>query len=164
MWRTGPPSCSIGRECSAGDKQVTGSSAWPIKAASAVAAERGPRRSQPVVVGPAGALLLGGTFWLAAGYGLRQAALFLVGAGCGLVLYHSLFGFTTAFRVLVTSGDTRGLRAQLWMFAVATLLFAPMLATGQGFGAAAGGAVAPVGVSVAVGAFVFAIGMQLGGG
>ena len=128
------------------------------------AARRSPRRVQPRVVGAAGALLLGATGWLGAQYEFRHAALFLVGAGCGLVLYHSFFGFTTAFRVFVTAGDGRGLRAQMLMLAVATLLFAPMLAAGEVFGTVVGGAVAPAGVSVLVGAFIFAIGMQMGGG
>ena len=123
-----------------------------------------PRRVQPRVVGAALVLLLGGAAWLAAGYGLRHGALFLIGGALGLVLHHSLFGFTTAFRVFVTVGDGRGLRAQMLMFAVATLLFAPMLASGQGWSTPVGGAVAPASLSVLAGAFIFAVGMQLGGG
>lgn len=122
------------------------------------------RDVQPWVVGLAGTLLLAGMLRLATEYGLRHGVLFLVGAGCGLVLYHSFFGFTTAFRVFVTAGDGRGLRAQMLMLAVATVLFAPILASGEAFGTAVGGAVAPAGVSVLVGAFIFAVGMQLGGG
>ena len=135
-----------------------------VEGPAGVAAKQRPRRVQPRVVGAAGTLLLSGALWLGADYGLRQAALFLVGAGCGLVLYHSVFGFTTAFRVFVTTGDGRGLRAQMLMLAVATLLFAPMLASGEVLGTAVGGAVAPVGMSVLVGAFIFGVGMQLGGG
>jgi len=135
-----------------------------VEGPAGVAAEQPPRRVQPRVVGAAGALLLAGAVWLGADYGLRQAALFLVGAGCGLVLHHAAFGFTTAFRVFVTVGDGRGLRAQMLMLAVATLLFAPMLAVGEFFGTPLGGAVAPAGVSVLVGAFIFAVGMQVGGG
>lgn len=135
-----------------------------VEGPAGVAAEQGPRRVQPWVVGTAGTLLLAGAVWLGANYGLRHAALFLIGAGCGLVLYHAAFGFTTAFRVFVTAGDGRGLRAQMLMLAVATLLFAPLLASGEVFGTAVGGAVAPVGMSVLVGAFIFGIGMQLGGG
>ena len=135
-----------------------------VEGPAGVAAEQRPRRVQPRVVGAAGALLLAGAVWLGADYGLRQAALFLIGAGCGLVLYHAAFGFTTAFRVFVTTGDGRGLRAQMLMLAVATLLFAPMLASGEVLGTAVGGAVAPVGMSVLVGAFIFGVGMQLGGG
>ncbi len=110
------------------------------------------------------ALLAVGAGWLASHHGLRQSALFLVGAGCGLVLYHAAFGFTAAWRAFVTLGDGRGLRAQLLMLAVATLLFAPMLAHGQALGMPVAPAVAPVGLSVFAGAFVFAVGMQLGGG
>ena len=57
--------------------------------------------------------------WLAREYGVRQAALLLLGVGCGVTLYHAAFGFTAAFRGFVTSGDGRGLRAQFLMLAVA---------------------------------------------
>jgi uncharacterized membrane protein YedE/YeeE len=97
-------------------------------------------------------------------YGVRHGALFLIGAGCGIALHHATFGFTAAYRALVTTGVGRGFRAQLLMLAVATVLFAPVLAAGRGLGVEAGGALAPASVSVLVGAFIFAIGMQLGGG
>lgn len=122
------------------------------------------RSVQFPVVGVAVALLVAGTAWLATEYGIRNASLFLVGAGFGLVLYQAAFGFTTHFRRLVTAGDGRGLRAQMLMLSVATLLFAPLLASGTVLGDAVGGAVAPASVSVLVGAFIFAIGMQMGGG
>lgn len=135
-----------------------------VQPPAGASADRRPRRAQARVVGAALTLLLGGAAWLGARYGLRQGALFLVGAGFGLVLYQAAFGFTTAFRVFVRAGDARGLRAQMLMLAVATVLFAPMLASGEVLGRAVGGALAPAGLSVAAGAFVFAIGMQLGGG
>ncbi len=135
-----------------------------VETPAGIAAERRPRSAQPGVVAVAAALLVTAAAWLAAEYGLRHGALFLVGAGLGLVLYQAAFGFTTAFRVLFTVGDGRGLRAQMLMLAVATLLFAPILASGEVLGTAVGGAVAPLGVSVLVGAFIFAIGMQVGGG
>jgi uncharacterized membrane protein YedE/YeeE len=122
------------------------------------------RRTQPKVVATAGVLLAGGAAWLGTVYGSRQGALFLIGAGFGLVLYHSAFGFTAAYRALITAGDGRGLRAQTLMLAVATVLFAPILAGGYGLGTVVTGAVAPASVSVLVGAFIFAMGMQLGGG
>jgi hypothetical protein len=127
-------------------------------------AERGQRPVQAELVVVAAGLLLTGLIWLGPHYSLNQAALFMVGAGCGLVLYHAAFGFTTAFRVFVSAGDGRGLRAQMLMMAVATLLFAPMLASGTVLGRAVSGAVAPAGLSVLAGAFIFSIGMQLGGG
>jgi hypothetical protein len=50
------------------------------------------------------------------------------------------------------------------MLAVAMLLFAPILASGEVLGQTVGGAVAPASLSVVVGAALFAVGMQLGGG
>lgn len=125
-----------------------------------------PRASgtQVGVVTAAAALLLGGAAWLGADYGVRHGALLLVGAGCGLVLYHAAFGFTAAFRALVTIGDGRGIRAQMLMLAVATALFAPVLASGEVAGREVAGALAPAGLSVLIGAFIFAIGMQVAGG
>jgi uncharacterized membrane protein YedE/YeeE len=111
------------------------------------------------------AVALGGlAIALALPYGWRHGALFLVGGALGLVLYHSAFGFTAAFRALVSVADTRGLRAQMLMLAVATVLFAPMLRAETVLGMDVAGAVAPVGITVLVGAAVFAIGMQLAGG
>src|SRR5437870_3674583 len=135
-----------------------------LEAEVALATGLAPRRAQPRVVGAVGAALLIGAVWLAPRYGARQSALFLVGAALGVVLYHAAFGFTAAFRALVTRGDGRGIRAQMLMLAVATVLFAPLLAAGEAFGLALGGAVAPASLSVLLGAFVFAVGMQLGGG
>ena len=43
--------------------------------------------------------------FLTVGYGWRQATLFLVGLGAGLVLYHAAFGFTSAWRVI--RGESR---------------------------------------------------------
>ena len=50
------------------------------------------------------------------------------------------------------------------MLAVATVLFAPMLSAETVFGHDVAGAVAPAGLSVLLGACVFAIGMQVAGG
>ena len=98
------------------------------------------------------------------GYGARQLALFGLGVLLGIALYHATFGFTAAYRRLFVARDARGVRAQLVMLALATALFAPVLAAGEAFGREVYGAVAPLGVQVAVGAFLFGIGMQLAGG
>ena len=50
------------------------------------------------------------------------------------------------------------------MLAVATLLFFPALAHGSIFGQALKGEAGPLGTSLVVGAFLFGLGMQLGGG
>lgn len=119
---------------------------------------------QPRVAMAAIASLGGGGVWMAMQYGPPHGVLLLIGAALGLVLHHADFGFTRAYRRLVTAGDGAGVRAQLLMFALATVLFAPVLASGEVFGRPVAGAVAPASLSVLVGAFVFAIGMQLAGG
>lgn len=99
-----------------------------------------------------------------AGQGAEQGVLLVVGLALGVALYHARFGFTSAWRRLVSVGQGDGLRAHLLMLAAASLLFAPILAAGAGlFGNQAAGNVAPLGVSVVVGAFLFGVGMQLGG-
>lgn len=109
-------------------------------------------------------LLLAGLAALLARDDLRMAGLLLLGAALGITLYHAAFGFTAAYRRLITKRDTRGAQAQLVMLAAATILFAPVLADGSVFGREVVGAMAPVGWQVAAGAFLFGIGMQLGNG
>ncbi|NUB16755.1 YeeE/YedE family protein, partial [Azospirillum brasilense] len=108
--------------------------------------------------------LTGGGLWIGDAVSGRQAALYLVGGAMGLVLYHALFGFTSAFRVFIADRRGAGLRAQMVMLAVACALFFPVLAAGTLFGTPVKGLVSPVGLSVVVGAFLFGVGMQLGGG
>lgn len=96
--------------------------------------------------------------------GGQLLALFSIGIGLGITLYHAALGFTGAYRRFFLEGDISGLTAQLVMLAVAMLLFAPVLAVGEMFGHGIAGAVAPVGVSMLLGAFLFGVGMQLGGG
>jgi uncharacterized membrane protein YedE/YeeE len=96
--------------------------------------------------------------------GARMGALLALGLLIGLTLYHAAFGFASAYRALIERRSTRAVRAQLLMLAVATLLFAPALAQGTLLGREVVGAIAPAGVAVAVGAFLFGIGMQLAGG
>ena len=95
---------------------------------------------------------------------VRQAALFLVGAAAGVVLYHAAFGFTSSWRALLTEGRGQGLRAQLLMLALTCAAFFPLLAAGSAFGQPLRGSISPAGVSVVAGAFLFGVGMQLGGG
>mgnify|MGYP003347627820 CR=1 FL=1 len=95
---------------------------------------------------------------------LNLVLLFLLGAFLGVALYHATFGFTSAFRVLLADGRSAGLRAQLVMLALACILFFPALGAGSLFGQRVTGNVSPAGTSVLVGAFLFGIGMQMGGG
>ncbi|QQP88009.1 YeeE/YedE family protein [Skermanella sp. TT6] len=122
------------------------------------------RTTDPRVVAVAALLLLGGAVWLTDAVSARQAALYLVGGALGLTLYHALFGFTSSFRVFISDRRGAGIRAQMVMLALACALFFPALAAGELFGQPVAGLVAPVGVSVVFGAFLFGVGMQLGGG
>ncbi|EST14973.1 sulfur transport family protein [Pseudomonas putida S610] len=109
-------------------------------------------------------LLAAGAWFLDVNAGFRQVLLLLLGAALGLTLYHAAFGFTSAWRVFINERRGAGLRAQMVMLALAVLLFFPALAAGNLFGNPVTGLVAPAGVSVVFGAFIFGIGMQLGGG
>ncbi|WP_051220466.1 YeeE/YedE family protein [Jeotgalicoccus marinus] len=94
-----------------------------------------------------------------------QPILLIIGLLLGYTLFHSRFGFTSAFRRLMSVGNGEAIRAHMVMLGTATLLFAPILAFGVSFfGAEVKGYVSPVGVSLIVGAFIFGIGMQLGNG
>jgi uncharacterized protein len=109
-------------------------------------------------------LIVLGALYLAQAVGPRQAALYVVGALLGVALYHAAFGFTSAWRVFIADGRGAGLRAQMLMLAVGVALFFPALASGTLFGNPVTGLVSPAGTSVIVGAFMFGVGMQLGGG
>jgi uncharacterized membrane protein YedE/YeeE len=110
------------------------------------------------------ALLLVGALFLNASVGSKQVLLLIVGAALGLTLYHAAFGFTSAWRVFINERRGAGLRAQMVMLAIAVVLFFPALGAGTLFGQPVTGLVAPAGVSVIFGAFIFGIGMQMGGG
>lgn len=106
-------------------------------------------------------ILLG---WASAAHGVRMVVLAGLGFAIGLTLYQAAFGFTSAYRSLLERRGTRAVRAQILMLAAATVLFAPALAGGTLFDGEVVGAVAPAGVPVAIGAFLFGAGMQLAGG
>ena len=94
----------------------------------------------------------------------QLTALFLIGICLGYVLYQASFGFTSSFRVLLADRRSAGFRAQMWMLGVACCLFFPALSAGTLFGQELNGFEAPLGVALMLGATVFGIGMQLGGG
>jgi len=117
------------------------------------------------VVGTAAVLFATGMVYLTRTVHIQQAMLFLVGGVIGLLLYHASFGFTSSWRVFIADRRGTGLRAQMLMLAAACLLFFPVLASGTPiFTDSIRGNVDPLGLSVAAGAFLFGVGMQLGGG
>ncbi len=118
----------------------------------------------PLIIGGliVGAILM---IYLMATQNIVQPLLLVIGLLLGYTLFHARFGFTSAFRRLMSVGNGKALRSHMLMLAVAVTLFAPILAFGYSFfGGGIAGYVAPVGVSLFVGAFMFGIGMQLGGG
>ncbi|WP_375171298.1 YeeE/YedE family protein [Marinobacter sp.] len=106
-----------------------------------------------------GFALLAGLIWLETKP--FMVALFVIGTVLGIALYHGAFGFTAGWRNLVVHRRGAGMRAQLLLFGLSSLIMVPLLHSGQ---AGLVGAVAPVGTSLVVGSFLFGIGMQLGGG
>ena len=107
--------------------------------------------------------LLAVSLFLQHEFHLRQALLFLLGVALGITLLHAAFGFTGGWRRMIRERRGASVRAQILLLVLTSALFFPVL--GQVFaGVGASGALGPVGVSVVVGAFMFGIGMQLGGG
>lgn len=110
----------------------------------------------------AGVLILA---YLLATQHISQSMLLAIGLLLGYTLFHARFGFTSAFRRIMSVGNGQAMRSHMLMLAIAVTLFAPILAYGVSFfGGPVAGYVSPVGVSLVVGAFIFGIGMQLGGG
>jgi uncharacterized protein len=116
-----------------------------------------------VIITAVAALILGAVA-LSAAIAWRQGLLLLLGGALGLTLYHALFGFTSAWRVFIVAGRGAGLRAQMVMLAIAVALFFPALAHGTLFGEHVHGEYGAVGIGMLTGAFLFGLGMQLGGG
>ncbi|MFH9419296.1 YeeE/YedE family protein [Streptomyces sp. NPDC017529] len=121
-----------------------------------------PVRRVPLAVGLLIAVALAGHVF--ASYGAKPGVLLLLGLGLGVALFHSRFGFTSAWRQLVAVGNGTGLRAHALLLGTTATLFALVIGTGTGlFGAAPAPSGGPLGVGLLIGSFVFAVGMQLGG-
>jgi len=96
-------------------------------------------------------------------FDLYQALFFLIGIALGLTLMHSMFGFTGGWRMFIRSRHGVGIRAQILLVIFSSVLFFPIV--GDVFPELSShAALGQVGVSVLIGAFLFGIGMQLGGG
>ena len=86
-----------------------------------------------------------------------SAALIVGGFALGVAFLKAEFSFTAAWRRFLVKGEAGGLLAALLLIAIAAVVIVPVAALVPGFG----GAIAPIGPSLIVGAFVFGIGMQL---
>ena len=89
-----------------------------------------------------------------------SAALILGGFGLGVAFLKAEFSYTASWRRFLTRGEAGGLLGGLIVIAVCALAVVPVAALSPKFG----GAIAPLGPSLVVGAFVFGIGMQLANG
>ncbi|SDX78396.1 hypothetical protein SAMN05421504_103833 [Amycolatopsis xylanica] len=128
-----------------------------------------PKPEDPVKVVPlavAVVVSIGLDWFVWASYGPKFGVLLLLGLGLGLALFHSRFGFTSAWRQLIAVGNGQGLRAHTLLLGTAATLIALIAGTGAGlFGSKPTPVtnVGPIGLALFVGALLFAIGMQLGG-
>lgn len=109
-------------------------------------------------------LLLAGGLGLALQYGANHALLWALGAALGFTLYQSSFSFAGGFRQVLADGRGAGLRAQMLMLGILVLIMLPAIHAGTLLSAPIRGIVFPAGIAVIIGAFIFGIGMQLGGG
>jgi len=89
-----------------------------------------------------------------------SAALILGGFGLGAAFLKAEFSFTASWRRFLTRGDAGGLLGGLIVIAIGALAVVPVAALLPKYG----GAIAPVGPSLVIGAFVFGVGMQLANG
>ena len=110
------------------------------------------------------AFLVVGFFLITYLVDLRQGGLFLIGGALGATLYHGSFGFTGGWKRMVVEKRGRGMRAQMLTIGVAAVAMIPLVAAGNIGGQPMVAAAGPVGVSVLLGAAMFGLGMQLGGG
>ncbi|HJQ46735.1 MAG TPA: YeeE/YedE family protein [Amycolatopsis sp.] len=121
-----------------------------------------PVRWVPLTI--AAVLGLGLSWYVWASYGGKFGSLLVIGLALGFALFHSRFGFTSAWRQLIAVGNGTGLRAHTLLLGTAATLIALIAGTGTGlFGSTPKFAPTPIGLALFVGATLFAVGMQLGG-
>lgn len=89
-----------------------------------------------------------------------SAALIVGGFGLGIAFLKAEFSYTASWRRFLTRGEAGGLLGGLIVIAICALAVVPVAALQQNFG----GAIAPLGPSLLIGAFTFGIGMQLANG
>ena len=104
---------------------------------------------------------LAGAFAVAYATGVRQGLLTLLGIGFGAVLQFARFGFTTGWRDFIETRNPQGIWGQMLLLSLAAVLTLPLIATSGG---ELVGAVAPLTISLILGAFLFGAAMQLADG
>jgi uncharacterized membrane protein YedE/YeeE len=89
-----------------------------------------------------------------------SAALIVGGFGLGVAFLKAEFSYTASWRRFLTRGEAGGLLGGLIVIAICACVVVPVAALSPNYG----GAIAPLGSSLIIGAFVFAVGMQLANG
>src|SRR3974390_50485 len=89
-----------------------------------------------------------------------SAGLILGGFALGIAFFKFEFSYTASWRRFLTKGEGGGLIGGLIAIAIAAVAVVPVAALFPNYG----GAIAPLGPSLIIGAFTFGIGMQLAGG
>lgn len=113
------------------------------------------------------ALLLTGLAYVAGvaqGNDWRMPALAIVGGLIGFTLFRASFGFSAAFRSLIEERNPYAFRAHAVMIGVASAAFLPLIVAGELFGLRFFGPATTIGPSFMLGALMFGVGMQIGGG
>ncbi|HEY7231453.1 MAG TPA: YeeE/YedE family protein [Pseudolabrys sp.] len=89
-----------------------------------------------------------------------SAMLIVGGFGLGVAFLRAEFSYTASWRRFLTRGEAGGLLGGLIVIAICSMIVVPVASIFPKFG----GAIAPLGPSLIIGAFVFGIGMQLANG
>src|SRR6478672_12141279 len=89
-----------------------------------------------------------------------SAALIVGGFGLGVAFLKAEFSYTASWRRFLTGGEAGGILGGLIVIAVCAVVVVPVAALLPKYG----GAIAPLGPSLIIGAFVFGTGMQLANG
>jgi uncharacterized membrane protein YedE/YeeE len=121
-----------------------------------------PPQPLPIAAALALATVLAGAAWTAQGRAGIWAV--LLGVGAGIALYHARFGFTSAWRAMMRDRRGGGLRAQMLLIGLIVCVSFPLMAWGAAIGLPTRGVILPMGLASALGAAMFGVGMQLGGG
>src|SRR5690606_37771599 len=109
-----------------------------------------PVRRGPLLAALAAAAALAA--YVGAVHGTLPAVLLLLGTGLGVALFHSRFGFTSAWRQFIAVGNGAGLRAHALLLGTTATLFALIIGTGTGlFGYAPQPSAGPIGIALFLG-------------
>jgi len=129
-----------------------------------LASPRPNSRCRVSIVAVAAAVLIAIALLAGTQGGWRLATAALVGGAAGIALYHAAFGFAGSWRAFVRERRGEGLRAQALLIVATAAVAFPLIGYGEAIGLRTSGYVFPLGVATAVGAFLFGLGMQFGGG